>query len=132
MTSTAETKVLISLMQKALSNLSDSLDRPEGADQKAMAIVQAGFGALEADIINPDLLLCRIALSYDFPVAVASVVDLGIPELLEEEGEMSSTQIEARTGLPKGKVSRLLRLLAGRKIFSEVRCVSWVHRGNLD
>lgn len=85
----------------------------------AVATIQAGFGVLEAQVTPPELFLTRLAFSYQIPMALGTVVDQGIAEALGDKA-LSSVEIEARCGLPSGKVSRLLRLLAGRGVFREV------------
>lgn len=131
MTKLADTQQLIAHMQKALSDLTITLEEPESHPRQteAMKVVEAGFGALEAAILPPSMLAFRLAFLYQIPFAMSTLMDLGIPEILTEAGGRGSTsdQIEERCGLPAVKVSRLLRLLAGRGVFKEVRPDTWAH-----
>lgn len=129
--SDSETQQIIDHMQTALSALSVDVAQPttEQKRNEIMNIIQAGFGALEAAIMPPAVLLCRIALQHELALAMCTVVDLGLPELLTEGGEngMSSVEIETRSGLPEAKASRLLRVLTGRGIFKETKPNVWAH-----
>ncbi|KIO23722.1 hypothetical protein M407DRAFT_26849 [Tulasnella calospora MUT 4182] len=70
-------------------------------------------------------------MTYQLPMVLGTVNDLGIAEILSESthrgGRMSSKEIEERCGVPAGKVSRFLRFLSGRDIFEEVTPDVWAH-----
>ncbi|KAG8855057.1 hypothetical protein FRB96_007252 [Tulasnella sp. 330] len=112
---------LIVTLQESLSDLSSSISHPSSSADRdhSFAPVQAGFGALEAEILHTGVLLGAICWSYLIPIALGLVVRLGFPEVVSAAGDkgISSVGIEERTGVPQGKVSRLLRSLTGQGIF---------------
>lgn len=119
------------MLQKSLTDLSSSMSNPDLAPerQRSFAAVQAGFGALEAAMLPPNFLICCLAAEFQISTALALVVDQGFAEIISSGGEVgvSSVEIEALTGMPKGKVSRLLRVLCGRGVFREVKPDVWAH-----
>ncbi|KAG9032428.1 hypothetical protein FRB95_001481 [Tulasnella sp. JGI-2019a] len=129
---------LISTLQASLSDLSDHLSSSKSTNNvnvtTIFSTVQAAFGALESTILPSDVHIYRTTFLYQVPVALGVVVDLGLPEVIsaatarggQEEG-ISSKALERRTGVPWGKISRLLRLLCGRGFFREVRPDVWAH-----
>lgn len=67
-------------------------------------------------------------------MALAAAVDIGLPELVssacsgDREGAgVSSKALENRSGVPWGKISRLLRIICGRGFFREIRPDVWAH-----
>jgi len=68
-------------------------------------------------------------MQFELSLALGIVVDLGLVEVVSSAGAegISSAEIGERTGIPKGKAAHLLRLLAGRGVFREVRPDIWVH-----
>lgn len=129
--STAETEKLISTLQKSLSDLSSSLSNPDLATerQRSFAAIQAGYGALEAAMLPPTFRIFCLAAEFQVSTALGVVVDHGFAEIISSGGEqgVSSVEIEARTGMPRGKVSRFLRILCGRGVFREVKPDVWAH-----
>ncbi|KAG8893675.1 hypothetical protein FRC01_013439, partial [Tulasnella sp. 417] len=117
------------LLAQSLVDLSAATNDKDRA--KAFNTVQAAYGKLETLVVPPGLLLQQVSLSYQLPMVLGTVNDLGIAEILSEStdrgGRMSSQEIEERCGLPAGKVSRFLRFLAGRGIFEEVSPDVWEH-----
>ncbi|KAG8918674.1 hypothetical protein FRC01_001728, partial [Tulasnella sp. 417] len=117
------------ILTKSLAALSAATNDKDRA--KAFTTVQAAYGKLETLAVPPGLLLQQISMSYQLPMVLGTVNDLGIAEVLSESsesrGRMSSKEIEERCGVPAGKVSRFLRFLAGRGIFEEVAPDVWAH-----
>lgn len=126
-----ETQRLISILQSTLSTLSDQVaaSKCDSDVFRTFATAQAAFGALEASLIPPEIYIFNLSLEYTLSVVLGVAVDLGLAELVSASGKsgISSKVMEERTGVPWGKLSRILRLLAGRGIFKEVRPDIWSH-----
>ncbi|KAG8900082.1 hypothetical protein FRC00_014601 [Tulasnella sp. 408] len=126
---TSEISQVSNILSQSLAELSAAKNDKDRA--KAFFTVQAAYGKLETLVVSPSLLLQQISMSYQLPMVLGTVNDLGIAEIVSEStgrgGRMSSKEIEERCGLPAGKVSRLLRFLAGRGIFEEVAPDVWMH-----
>ncbi|KIO21960.1 hypothetical protein M407DRAFT_217354 [Tulasnella calospora MUT 4182] len=117
------------ILTKSLAALGAASNEKDRA--KAFTTVQAAYGKLETLVVPPSLLLQQISMTYQLPMVLGTVNDLGIAEVISEstdpKGRMSSKDIEKRCGVPAGKVSRFLRFLAGRGIFEEVAPDVWTH-----
>lgn len=129
---TAEEKLqIIATLQEYLKQLSASFTAsPTSNHIDDFVSVQAGFGALEAAILPPEAVVNSIGFFYQLSIALGLVVELAFPEVLTTAGQggtMSSKDIESRTNVPWAKASRLLRLMAGRGVFREVRPDVWAH-----
>lgn len=134
--SLGETEQLIAALHKSLNDLSTSLSDPINpattADrQNTFAAIQAGFGALEAAVLPSDAFICSMSLEFYNCAALGIAVEHGFAEIVSEstddQGGVSSTLIEERTGMPEGKVSRIMRLLCTRGVFREIRPDVWGH-----
>ncbi|KAG9025533.1 hypothetical protein FS837_004907, partial [Tulasnella sp. UAMH 9824] len=126
---TSEISQVSNILKESLAALSAASNDKDRA--KAFITVQAAYGKLETLVMPPALLLQQISMSYQLPMVLGTVNDLGITEIISEAadrgGKISSKEIEERCGLPAGKVSRFLRFLAGRGIFEEVAPDVWTH-----
>lgn len=129
---THEALQIIQHMQDALSGLASVLsDRSSNKEEqmKHMSTIQAGFGFLEAAVVPKGMLLSRMATEFGVSFTLGTVVDLGIAELITAcgDGGVAAEDIEKARQIPAAKVSRMLRLLAGRGIFKELRPDIWAH-----
>lgn len=118
-----------SILTKSLAALDAATNDKDRA--KAFSVIQAAYGKLETLVVPPGVLLQQIGMSYQLPMVLGTVNDLGLAEVISEstdpDGRISSKDIENRSGVPAGKVSRFLRFLAGRGIFEEVAPDVWTH-----
>ncbi|KAG8911488.1 hypothetical protein FRC00_006407 [Tulasnella sp. 408] len=125
----SEVSQVSDILTKSLAAFSASTNDKDRA--KAFTTVQAAYGKLESLVMPPGLLLQQIAMSYELPMVLGTVNDLGIAEIVSEStdsgGRMSSKEIEKRCGVPASKVSRFLRFLASRGIFEEIAPDVWRH-----
>ncbi|KAG8928406.1 hypothetical protein FRC01_005995 [Tulasnella sp. 417] len=92
----SEISQVSNILTKSLAALNAAVNETDRA--KAFATVQAAYGKLETLALPPGLLLQQISMSYQLPMVLGTVNDLGIAEVLSESngsgGRMSSKEIE--------------------------------------
>ncbi|KAG8915962.1 hypothetical protein FRC00_003182 [Tulasnella sp. 408] len=96
--------------------------------ESSLRTIIAAVGRLEATLVPPIAFLQQMALGYQVSMALGTVNDLGLADVIGSgESPMTSEAIGRKVGLPKDRVARLLRLLANHGVFSETSPDVWDH-----
>ncbi|THU85643.1 S-adenosyl-L-methionine-dependent methyltransferase [Dendrothele bispora CBS 962.96] len=100
-------------------------DIPEETPAKlanAVQIIEAACAQLSHTISTPGHVVVNKALEHEEPASLLVVTEHKIADLLLNKPEgVPATELAAKTGLDAGKLTRILRLLATKHCFREVK-----------
>ncbi|KAI0125360.1 putative O-methyltransferase [Xylariales sp. AK1849] len=95
---------------------------PSHAGYEAEQIIKAALGTIEELTCSPEMRILEVGSSYLEARALHIVAKHRIPERVAANGEkgVHVDELAASTGLERGKLGRILRLLASEHIFREI------------
>ncbi|KAK7467339.1 hypothetical protein VKT23_004396 [Stygiomarasmius scandens] len=100
-------------------------DVPEGTPAKlasAIQTIEAACAQLSYTISNPGHVVVNKALEHEEPASLLVVTEHKIADLLLDKPEgVPATELATKSGLDAGKLTRILRLLATKHCFREVK-----------
>ncbi|KAG7098238.1 hypothetical protein E1B28_000202 [Marasmius oreades] len=114
----AQTSTDLSLDKTTTEN--DALSTPEV--REAIRIIEGACAQLVASVARPSHTILNKIFAYSEPACIRAVVTLKVPDLLLDEPQgLHVSEIARRANVDQGKLARIMRLLATKHCFREVK-----------